>query len=151
MIPPRGAQQLSFFNGHYDSWCYLPVVGFVSFNDEPEQYLCAAVLRPGNVTAAVGAVGILRRLIVLIRYFLPGVRIRVRLDGGFAKPEVLDLLDAEPNLEYVVAMAKNAVLKRKAKPAMRRARKLSRASGKTEHAYEVGYAAQTWAEQRRVM
>ena len=52
--PTHGAQQLSFFNGHYDTWCYLPVMGFVSFNDEAEQYLCAAVLRPGNVTAAVG-------------------------------------------------------------------------------------------------
>src|ERR1700677_1442378 len=50
--PTHGAQQLSFFNHHYDSWCYLPVMGFVSFNDEAEQYLCAAVLRPGNVTAA---------------------------------------------------------------------------------------------------
>ncbi len=29
----HGAQQLSFFNGHYDTWCYLPVMGFVSFND----------------------------------------------------------------------------------------------------------------------
>jgi Transposase DDE domain group 1 len=150
--PTHGAQQLSFFNGHYDTWCYLPVMGFVSFNDEAEQYLCAAVLRPGNVTAAVGAVGILRRLLLLIRHFLPGVRIRVRLDGGFAHPDVLDLLDAEPNLEYLVAMAKNAVLKRKAKPAMRHARKLSRQSGKTEHVYgEAYYAAQSWPRQRRVI
>ena len=150
--PTHGAQQLSFFNGHYDTWCYLPVMGFVSFNDEAEQYLCAAVLRPGNVTAAVGAVGILRRLIGLIRYFLPGVGIRVRLDGGFAHPEVLDFLDAEPNLEYVVAMAKNAVLKRKAKPAMRQAHKLSRQSGQTEHVYdEASYAARTWPHERRVI
>ena len=35
--PTHGAQQLSFFNGHYDTWCYLPVMGFVSFNDEAEQ------------------------------------------------------------------------------------------------------------------
>jgi hypothetical protein len=42
-------------------------MGFVSFNDEAEQYLCAAVLRPGNVTAAVGAIGLLRRLIRIIR------------------------------------------------------------------------------------
>jgi Transposase DDE domain group 1 len=150
--PTHGAQQLSFFNGHYDSWCYLPVMGFVSFNDEPDQYLCAAVLRPGNATAAVGAVGILRRLILLIRYFLPRVCIRVRLDGGFAHPDVLDLLDAEPNLEYVVAMAKNAVLKRKAKRAMRQARKLSRQSGRTEHVYsEACYAAQSWPHERRVI
>ena len=150
--PTHGAQQLSFFNGHYDSWCYLPVMGFVSFNDEAEQYLCAAVLRPGNVTAAVGAVGILRRLLLLIRHFLPGVRIRVRLDGGFAHPDLLDFLEAEPNLEYVVAMAKNAVLKRKAKPAMRQARKLSRQSGETEHVYgEASYAARTWRHARRVI
>jgi hypothetical protein len=110
------------------------------------------VLRPGNVTAAVGAVGILRRLIGLIRYFLPRVRIRVRLDGGFAHPAVLDLLDAEPNLEYVVAMAQNAVLNRKAKRAMRRARKLSRQSGQTEHVYdEARYAARTWPQERRVI
>jgi hypothetical protein len=51
--PTHGAQQLSFFNVHYDNWCYLPVLGFVSFNEEAEQYLCAAVLRPGNVTAAM--------------------------------------------------------------------------------------------------
>lgn len=150
--PTHGAQQLSFFNGHYDTWCYLPVLGFLSFNDEPEQYLCTAVLRPGNVTAAFGAVGILRRLLLMLRYFLPKVRIRVRLDGGFAHPDVLALLAAEPNLEYVVAMAKNAVLKRKAKPAMRRARKLSRRSGETEHVYgEASYAARSWPQQRRVL
>lgn len=150
--PTHGAQQLSFFNSHYDSWCYLPMMGFVSFNDEPEQYLCAAVLRPGNVTAAAGAVGLLRRLIGLLRYFFPQVRIRVRLDGGFAHPQVLDLLDEEPNLEYVVAMAKNAVLKRQAKPAMRQAGRLSHQSGQTEHVYTEGYyAARTWAHPRRVI
>ncbi|TAK52158.1 MAG: hypothetical protein EPO25_14370 [Gammaproteobacteria bacterium] len=44
--PTHGAQQLSFFNGHYDSWCYLPVAGFLTFNDEADQYLFACVLRP---------------------------------------------------------------------------------------------------------
>jgi hypothetical protein len=150
--PTHGAQQLSFFNGHYDSWCYLPVMGFVSFNDEAEQYLCAAVLRPGNVTAAVGAKGILRRLINMINYSFPGARIRVRLDGGFAQPALLDFLEGESNLEYVIAMAKNAVLKRKAKPAMRQARRLSRQSGETEHVYgEANYAARTWPQQRRII
>ena len=35
--PTHGAQQLTFFNGHYDTWCYLPVAGFLSFNEEPVQ------------------------------------------------------------------------------------------------------------------
>ena len=55
--PTHGAQQLALFNGHYDSWCYLPMVGFLSFDDEPEQYLFAAVLRPGNAPAKLGAIG----------------------------------------------------------------------------------------------
>src|SRR5580698_77886 len=150
--PTHGAQQLSFFNGHYDTWCYLPVMGFVSFNDEAEQYLCGAVLRPGNVTAAAGAVAILRRLVRMIRHHIPGVQIRVRLDGGFAHPAVLEFLDAQPKLEYVVAMAKNSVLKRVAESGMRRARQLSRRSGKTEHIYgEVRYKAGKWPRLRRVI
>ena len=150
--PTHGAQQMSFFNGHYDSWCYLPVMGFVSFNDEAEQYLCAAVLRPGNVNAAVGAVGILRRLLMMVRHFFPGVRIRVRLDGGFANPALLDFLDAEPNLEYVVAVASNAVLQRKAEEAVQYARVIAEATGQTEHVYsEVNYAAGSWDRERRIL
>jgi len=100
--PTRGAQQLSFFNSHYDNACYLQMMGFVTFNDETEQYLCAAVLRPGNVTAAAGAVGILRRLMALIRNSFPKAPIRVRLDGGFSNPELLAFLDGERGVEYAV-------------------------------------------------
>jgi len=128
------------------------VMGFVSFNDEAEQYLCAAVLRPGNVNAAVGAVGILRRLLMMVRHFFPGVRVRVRLDGGFANPALLDFLDAEPNLEYVVAMASNAVLQRKAEEAVRYARVIAGVTEQTEHVYdEVNYAAGSWERERRIL
>ena len=59
----HGAQQLTFFNKYYDRWCYLPLLAFLTFDDETEQYLCAAVLRPGNVPATRGAVGVLQRLL----------------------------------------------------------------------------------------
>jgi hypothetical protein len=150
--PTHGAQQLSFFNGHYDHACYLPVVGFISFDDEPDQYLFTAVLRPGNASAAQGAVGILRRMLRLVGHYFPQARIRVRLDGGFAHPAILDFLDGQPKVDYVVAMAKNAVLKRRAKRAMRQARKLSRKTGQTEHVYaETWYAAGTWSHARRIV
>jgi len=150
--PTHGAQQLALFNGHYDTWCYLPLLGFLSFNDEPEQYLFTAVLRSGKAVAWLGARGILRRLLKKLRRAFPGVGIRVRLDGGFAEPRLLDFLDAQPDVEYVVAMAKNAVLKRKAKRAMRQARRLSRRTGKTEHVYaEAFYAARTWSHSRRIV
>src|SRR5574341_2695011 len=36
--PTHGQQELTFFNGHYDSWCYLPVLGFLTFNAERTQH-----------------------------------------------------------------------------------------------------------------
>ena len=148
----HGAQQLTFFNKYYDSWCYLPLLAFLTFDDEAEQYLCAAVLRPGNVPATRGAVGVLRRLLALLRLAFPQARFLVRLDGGFATPEIFDVLDAEPGLDYVVAMAKNAVLVRDAEPAMAVAHVQSEASGQTEHVYtDVQYAAGTWVQARRVV
>lgn len=149
--PTHGAQQLSFFNGHYDSWCYLPVAGFLTFNDEADQYLFAYVLRPGNVTAAVGARGILARVLPRLRAAFPRARLRVRLDGGFAAPEIFAFLERE-GLEYVVAMAKNKVLERRAARLMGTARRLSREAGETAHLYgECRYAARTWPARRRVI
>ena len=149
----HGAQQLTFFNKYYDRWCYLPLLAFLTFDDETEQYLCAAVLRPGtHVPATRGAVGVLQRLLALLRLAFPQARFLVRLDGGFATPEIFDVLDAEPGLDYVVAMAKNSVLVRDAEPAMAVARGQSEASGQTEHVYtDVQYAAGTWAQARRVV
>jgi hypothetical protein len=150
--PTHGAQQLTFFNGHYDSWCYLPLLAFLTFDDEAEQYLCAAVLRPGNAPATRGALGVLRRLLGLLRVAFPRARFLVRLDGGFATPAILEALDAEPGLDYVVAMADNAVLTRRAAEAMAEARALSEASGQTEHVYtDTLYAAGTWARAHRVV
>jgi hypothetical protein len=150
--PTHGAQQLSFFNTHYDSWCYLPVMAFLTFNDEAEQYLVTAILRPGNAHGSRGAVGILRRLISRLVRAFPGALLRVRLDGGFATPQVLEFLDRQPGLAYVVNMASNAVLHRFAKSALRVARRLSKESGKTEHVYgECLYAAKKWPHRRRVI
>ncbi len=150
--PTHGVQQLTFFNGHYDCWCYLPLLAFVTFNDEVEQYLCAAILRPGNAPATRGARGTLIRLLDLLRQAFPKARFLVRLDGGFATPAILDRLDAEPRLDYVVAMGENAVLTRFAEPPMGEARTQSEASGQTEHVYtEARYAAGTWPHERRVV
>jgi hypothetical protein len=147
-----GAQQLSFFNTHYDNHCYLPMLGFVSFDNEPDQYLCAAVLRPGNVGAATGAVGVLRRLIEWVRRSFPKSRIRVRLDGGFASPALFEFLDAEPKMEYVVGMPSNAVLMRRCEEAMTVARLCSGLTDDTEHVYgDTRYAAKSWKCERRVI
>jgi hypothetical protein len=150
--PAHGQQQLSFFNGHYDSNCYLPVCGFLSFDQEPDQFLFTAVLRPGNVPDRQGAVGILKRVLARLRGAFPKARFFVRLDGGFAGPEIFDFLDEQTDLEYAVGMGKNAVLLRRSKELLRKARRLSRETGETAHVFgECRYAAKTWSHKRRVV
>ena len=149
--PTHGQQELTFFNGHYDTWCYLPVVATVTFDDEAEQYAVAAVLRPGNAPASRGARGLLRRLLGKLRAAFPTATLRVRLDGGFATPALFAFLEAQP-VEYLVAMASNGRLEKRARRLMGRARMLSRTSGRTEHLYgETRYAARKWPRKRRVI
>ena len=100
--PTHGAQQYSLFNGYYDNWCYLPLLAFLTFDREPEQYLCSAVLRHGKAVASEGGVALLARLLPLLRCAFPRARFPVRLDGGFASPALFDFLGAQPRLDYVV-------------------------------------------------
>ena len=149
--PTHGAQQLSFFNAHYDTWCYLPMAGFIQFDDEPEQYLFAYVLRPGNANAKLGAIGILRRALERLRRAFPKAKVLVRLDGGFAGPEMYEFLEAE-GVDYAVAMAENKVLTRFAEALMKQVRRMSKRSGETERLYgECRYAAGSWNRERRVI
>ena len=149
--PTHGGQQLSLFNGHYDTWCYLPIAGFLKFDDEPEQHLFTYVLRPGNAPAKLGALGILHRLLEKLTDAFPEAEILVRLDGGFASPEILEYLE-DAALYYVVAMAENSVLARIAEPLMKKARRKSKRTGQTEHFYGAcRYAARSWNRRRRVV
>jgi Transposase DDE domain group 1 len=149
--PTHGQQEFAFFNGHYDTWCYLPVVATVTFNDEPAQFAVAAVLRPGKAPAGLGARGILRALLRKLRAAFPAATFRVRLDGGFASAKLFTFLERE-HVDYVVAMPSNRRLDKRAQRLMGRARVLSRQTGQTAHLYgETRYAAQTWARRRRVI
>ena len=53
------------------------MLAFLSFDDEPEQYLCSALLRPGNAPVRNGAVGLLSRILPRLRAAFPGVEILV--------------------------------------------------------------------------
>jgi hypothetical protein len=149
--PTHGTQQLAFFNGFYDTWCYLPMLAFLTFDREPEQYLCAAVLRPGHASTQAGALTLLKRIVGRLQERFPRARILVRLDGGFAEPELFEFLDTV-GVDYVVAMAKNPVLEREAELDLIVATVLSDATGRTEHVYtDFIYAAGTWDRARRVV
>jgi hypothetical protein len=150
--PTHGQQELSFFHGYYDTYCYLPLVGTIAFNDEVEQYLLCAVLRPGNSAAHVGLLAILARVFEKLRAAFPKARLRVRLDDGFGAPAVLDFLDAA-GVEYVVGLAGTKPLKQRARRALGTARRQFREQGETVSVFgDTLYKTKTtWPQRRRVI
>ena len=147
----HGGQQLSFFNRLYDSWCYLPVAGFLSFDNEPDQYLFCCVLRSGSAVAKTGCLSMLKRLLPRLRKAFPKAKIRIRLDAGFTGPELYEFFEAE-RLEYVVCMGKNSVLLRFAEPLMAPLREALQAGEDIIPRFgECLYAARSWKHKRRVI
>jgi hypothetical protein len=147
----HGAQQLTFFNGFYHHWCYLPLVATLTFDREARQYLVAAILRPGNAAGTAGAASLLRRLLPKLRRAFPRAQCRVRLDGAFATPAIFDCLE-RTRVEYVVAMGNNAVLARHAEPHLAPLRPVVTATHDTATTYgEAAYQAATWPAPRRTI
>ena len=127
--PTHGQQELSFFNGHYDTACYLPLVATLTFDDEPIQYLVGIVLRPGNAAASRGAIGRLRWLLRPLRRAFPR-RHPARPPGWrlCRRPRCLRFLD-RAGVEYVVGLPGNARLDKRVRRLLGRARVLFRATG----------------------
>lgn len=149
--PTHGQQEFAFFNGYYDTWCYLPVVATLTFNHEPAQHLVAAVLRPGTGAAARGVRGLLRRLFVRLRAAFPGVRLRVRLDAGFASGKLLTFLERE-GAEYVVAMQGTVRLRKRVRRLQGRARARARRRQRTVRLIaETRYLGWRWRQPRRLI
>jgi len=149
--PTYGQQEFSVFNGFYATSCYLPLLVTISFDQEPTKFLVAAVLRPGNAAALPGTLGVLRRLVALIRRHFPGVRLRLRADSAFAVPALLDCLEAA-GIEYVISIAANAVLHRLSAPLMGQARRQCRRHGQKVTLYgAAAYRAGRWSRMRRLV
>ena len=152
--PTHGHQQGCLFSGFYRTWCYLPLLGFLSFNDEVDHYLFAALLRPGLASGKTGTLGVLRRIIPRIRQAFPRARIRVRLDAGFASAELFELLESYPfRVDYLVGIGKNSVLEARSACLQGWARRQCRAQKETvTHYGDTWYSARTWkGRERRVI
>jgi hypothetical protein len=127
------------------------VFTFVRNTHEARQYLVAAILRPGNAAGTGGAISLLRRLLPKLWRAFPGARLRVRLDAGFATPEIFDQLEAA-GVEYVVAMRINPVLARHAEPFLAPLRSVVATTHDTVTTYgEVSDQTRSWPAPRRTI
>ena len=149
--PTHGQQELSLFNGFYKTHCYQALLGFVRFGHQQEQHLVAATLHAGTGSLVAPALTRLQWIVTMLGVYCPKARICVRLDAGFASPEMFAFFDLH-GLDYVVGMPENARLTRLAEPSMIQARASARQRGETSRVYtETMYKAGTWPHGRRVI
>lgn len=149
--PTHGQQPFTFFNAYYDTWCYLPLFGFLSVDDEPEQHLFFARLRPGTSREGRCVRALLTRVVPELKRRFPRAKVLIRLDAGFPGAELLDLFD-ELDVSYVMALAKNPILQIATAQHMHAVRVLSeRFGGATQLFGEHDYRAETWPHARRVI
>jgi hypothetical protein len=122
--PTHGQQELTFYNHHYRTHCYLPLLAYATllvedgaggFREVARQELVAAVLRPANRDAAFRARAVLKRFVELVRRAWPAAQVLVRADGGFARPELYEHCEAT-GIGYCIGLPKNAVLQRRTAP-----------------------------------
>jgi hypothetical protein len=143
--PVHGNQEGRFFHGYYDEYCFLPL--YVTCGSQ----LLVAYLRPANIDGAKHSRAILKLLVTRLRQVWPQVKIIFRGDSGFCRWRLLRWCDRH-GVDYIVGLAKNAVLKRRARRSMVQAHWDYRQTGQKQRLFEeITYAAGTWDRPRRVI
>ena len=143
--PLHGQQEGRFFHGYYDAYCYLPLYVFCG-----QQLLCA-YLRPSRIDGAKHAAAILKLLVTRLRQRWPAVRIVFRGDSGFCRQRILNYCE-RADVHYIVGLARNARLQGITEFLELAMKEQYQQSGlKQRELGEFLYAAQTWAQERRVI
>lgn len=141
----HGKQEGRFFHGYYDHYFFLPLYVFSG------NHLLAAYLRPSNIDGAKHSLGILALLVNRLRKEWPKTRIIVRADSGFCRWKMMRWCDNH-GVDYILGLAKNAVLVKEAQPLLDEVHECFLQTGKKQKLFEETlYAAKTWDKERRVI
>ncbi len=145
--PTHGQQQLSFFHGYYEKHMYHPLLVF----DGRDGFPLAAVLRPGNTHASMGALAVLKRLIKKLKQAYPKALILFRADAGFAVPALYDYLE-EQDIRYVIGFITNNRLLTKTAALLDKAQRQYQETGEKQRLFtSFSYQAESWEQPRRII
>jgi hypothetical protein len=141
----HGHQERRFFHGYYNSHCFLPLYIFSGTR------LVVAYLRPSSRDASFHVRSILKLLIRRLREVWPEVRITIRGDSGFCRWRLMRWCDHN-DIRYILGVARNPVLERKAASLTAMVEERQRSDGRSYRTYDwCHYSADTWDRERRVI
>jgi Transposase DDE domain group 1 len=145
--PTHGQQELTFFNGHYDSYMYHPIFIF----EGGSGMVLASRLRPGNVAGIGQLLPLVRPTVRRLQGRFPKRSIAIRADGDFAKPELLDYAEYA-GCSYTIGMPRNPKLEGLVEPLRQKAEAQWRQSGKPVCFYtSLSYQTRSWSRPRRII
>lgn len=141
----HGNQEMRFFHGYYDHYCFLPLYVFCG------SQLLTAYLRPSNIDGAMHSRAILKLLVEKLRQKWANTHIIFRGDSGFCRWRLMRWCDKH-NVGYIIGLAGNDVLYRQAVQWTDRSAEQFEQTGLKQRIFgQFMYAAQTWDCQRRVI
>jgi len=144
----HGHQQLSLFNAHYDTRCFLPIHVYHVESGKP----VAVLLRPGRTPSGREVRTVLRHLVGRIRRHWPGTRIVIRGDSHYGRPEAMEWCE-DNGVDYIFGLAGNKVLDALAADLADdiKVRRAEAGADKRRAFTAISYAAKSWKRQRRVV
>ena len=96
----HGHQQLSLFHAHDDERCFLPIHIYDTASGQP----VAMMLRPGKTPTGAEVRAHMRRVVRRIRRHWPVIRIPIRGDRHYGRPEAMDWCE-DNRVGYVFGLA----------------------------------------------
>ena len=144
--PLHGHQEGRFFHSYYGGYCYLPL--YIFDGDWP----VLAWLRSSDRDASAGALEKVKKIVAALRKKFPALGITLRGDSGFCRDALMVWCELN-EVKYLFGLARNAVLERKLKPSLEKARQLSQADGgKPARVFQqMTYQAKRWHAPRWVI
>lgn len=142
-----GKQEGEGFNYHYSNRGYHPLLCYDGLTGD----LLKAVLRPGNVYSSTDCCEFLQPLLMEYLEDYPDIKLYLRGDSGFSKPELFEQLESN-GTSYAIRLKENATLKAMAESLDKELDELT-ADNKVDYAVVYGefqYAASSWGYPRRI-
>ena len=123
----HGYQQMSFYNGFYQTYCYTPLFIFADCG-----FPLCAVLRQGNAAPAEGALRALRQVVNDIRLSWPNTRVELVADAGFAVPGLFEYCE-QNGITYFIGDGSHAGYAYHSEPLVRKCKALFEELGGRRH------------------
>ena len=148
--PCHGQQELRLFDGHYGTYCYLPL--YMHITDQTgRQRLMGTLLRSACGRSTKGVMSFVRLAVRVVRLRFPDVRIIVRGDCGFGFGKLMNFCDSQ-GVGYVFAFQSTKTSAEMALPIQMEAARNHRWVGEGCREYgDVSYQAKTWSRARRMI